>query len=489
MTTYVTSQAKETTSILEKASVPVIAGLGLFLRVWGLGSKSFWLDELGVAQAAFQPSLSLALKAANEHIMAMPLDYVIAWSAAQRSQAEAWLRLPEAVWGFITLLVGYQLCLKLSANRRVALFALLMMALSPVLITYSQELRFYAPLIFYFTLSLSLGLEAVRRSRFKDWLIFTVVTLLGIYFHLYTILAVGTVLLWLAAYFRKAEWEHKRNAFALSALVLSVAFLIGMFTFGGVYAERKLSLFMYEPLSTFLLNGLGWWPPVPSSVAGWTFGFLLMGFAWIGIFTAVRKNPRGESALLFYALVLQIVMVISFDILRNYPLFARQIVMLVPSMIYFSARGVEWIIQQISSGLKPVMPTSWLTAAFVALITVAALPALQQYYQTNKGSHAEILSILKEEWHVPERIHVEAGTFEVFSYYWSQDRTNEPLVAVLTPLDYNSTNGWDYPSPAWFIVNYPPVEGTEAALQAAGFIPYYFPSGNTLHPQMLWHRR
>ena len=489
MTTYVTSQAKETTSILEKALVPVIAGLGLFLRVWGLGSKSFWLDELGVAQAAFQPTLSLALKAANEHIMAMPLDYIVAWSAARGSHAEAWLRLPEAVWGFLTLLVGYSLCLKLSANKRIALFALLMMALSPTLITYSQELRFYSPLIFFFTLSLYLGLEAVRRSRFKEWLVFTLVTLLGIYFHLYTILAVGTVLLWLAAYFRKADWEHRRNAFAISALLLSVAFLVGMFTFGGVYAERKLSLFLYEPLSMFLFNGLGWWPVVPSSVTGSLFGFILMGFAWIGIFAAVRKNPLSESALLFHALVLQVVMVIAFDILRNYPLFARQIVMLVPAMIYFSASGVEWTIQRILSGLKPVIAGPWLSAAFVVLITLAALPALQQYYQTDKGSHEEILSILRDEWRVPERIHVEAGTLDVFSYYWSQDPANESLVTALTPLDYNSTNGWDYPSPAWFIVNYPPLEGIEATLQAAGFVPYYFPSVNTLHAQMLWYRQ
>jgi hypothetical protein len=314
------------------------------------------------------------------------------------------------------------------------------------------------------------------------------VTLLGIYFHLYTILAVGTVLLWSAAYFRKADWEHRRNAFAFSALVLSVAFLVGMFTFGGVYAERELSLFMYEPLPTFLFKGLGWWPPVPSSAAGWLFGFTLMGVAWIGIFTAVRKNPSGESALLFYALVLQVVMVISFDIMRNYPLFARQIVMLVPTMIYFSASGVEWTIQQVSSGLKPVMPGSWLSAAFVALITVTALPALKQYYQTNKGSHEEILSILREEWHMPERIHVEAGAFEVCTYYWSQDFANQSLVTALTPLDHNATNGWDYPSPAWFIVNYPPTERTEAEFQAAGFTPYYFPSVNTLHPQMLWRR-
>jgi uncharacterized membrane protein len=485
----VTSRAKGIHFVLENSPVLLIAALGLLLRLWQLGHKNFWLDELGVANAAFQPTLSQALRAANEHIMAMPLDYIIAWIAARWSHAESWLRLPEAIWGFLTLLAGYKLSLRLSANKRVALFSVLMLALSPILIAYSQELRFYAPLIFFFTLSLYFGLKAVQRSRPKDWLTFTLVTLLGIYFHLYTILAVGTVLMWLAVYFGQPDWEQRRNAFAVSALVLSIAFLIGMFTFGGVYAERKLSLFMYESFSSFLFSGLGWSPAFPASAAGWLFGLLLMSFGCLGVITSIRKNPLDPSAILFYGAVLQIMMVVLFDIFRNYPLFARQIVMLVPVTIYFAAQGVDWSIEQIRAHSQSARRTAWTTGAFFALFVLAALPALHQYYQSNKGSHQDILAILTEQWQVPEPIHVEAGVLEVFTYYWSQDPGNQSLVTALTPLDYNSTDGWHSPSPVWFVINYPPAEGTENALRAAGFIPVYTPTYNTLHPQMLWHRK
>src|SRR4030095_4306347 len=370
------TKTKGNNFVLENSLVFLIAGLGLFLRVWHLGSKNFWLDELGVANAAFQPTLSQALKAANEHIMAMPLDYIIAWITARGSHAEGWLRLPEAIWGFFTLLAGYKLCLKLSANQRVALFAMLMLALSPALIAYSQELRFYAPLIFFFTLSLYFGLEAVQQSRAKDWLIFILVTLLGIYFHLYTILAVGTVLMWLATYFGSADWEQRRNAFAVSALVLSVAFLIGLFTFGGVYAERKLSLFMYEPFSSFLFSGLGWIPSIPASPAGWLLGLLFMIFALLGMITSIQQNPVGIAALLFYSVVLHIMMVVLFDILKNYPLFARQIVMLVPTMIFFSASGVDWAIEHITARWKLSMQPSWMAAFLGVIFVFAAVPAL-----------------------------------------------------------------------------------------------------------------
>lgn len=482
-------RTRGTNILSENGSIFLFAGLGLFLRFWQLGNKNFWLDELGVANAAFQSTISQTLSAANEHIMAMPLDYVVAWLTARISHAEGWLRLPEAIWGCLTLWAGYKLYTKLGDNQRVARLALLMLALSPILIEYSQELRFYAPLIFFFTYSMYLGLEAVEFSRPRDWLVFTLVTLLGIYFHLYTILAVGSVLLWLTVYFGKENWAQRRNSFALSALVLAAAFLVAMFTFGGVYAERKLSLFMYERFSTFLFTGLGWWPSFPASPSGWLLGTLFMLFALVGVLTCILRNSVGRTALLFYGMVLQIGMVILFDILRNYPLLARQIVMLAPTMIFFSARGVNWLIEQIIDRLKLTIKSPLLTIGVVILIILAAFPALNDYYQVKKGSQQDILSVLTEHWQTQESIHVEVGALEVFAYYWSRDSNKQSLVHALTPLDYNSSDKWDYPAPAWLVINYPPSELTEAALRSAGFVPFYMPPSNTLYPQMLWRRK
>jgi len=125
---------------------------------------------------------------------------------------------------------------------------------------------------------------------------------------------------------------------------------------------------------------------------------------------------------------------------------------------------------------------------FTALFILAAFPVLCEYYQVKKGSQQDILPILSKHWQSNEQIHVEAGVFEVMAYYWRQDSDGQILIKALTPLDYNSNDGWNYPDPAWLVINYPLVDGTEAVLRSAGFVPFFIPSSNTLHPQMLWRR-
>jgi len=482
-------ETKRTIWFVENGALLIIAGLGLFLRIWQLSGKIFWMDELGVANAAFQPTLRQALAIANEHIMAMPLDYVIAWMAAHISHDEGWLRLPEAIWGCLTLLIGYRLCYLLSGKKRVAMFGLLMMALSPILIEYSQELRFYAPLIFFFTLSLYLGLNAVQSIRTRNWVIFTLITFIGLYFHFYLILVLGNVVLWLATYYGKEHWQIQRNYFGVSAILLSIAFLLGLKIFGGVYTEHTLSLFLYESLPSFLFIGLGWKPPYPASPAGWILGVLYLVFAILGIITNIKNNPSSFSSILVYSVILQIFAIIGLNILKNYPLFSRQIIMLVPTMIYFSAYGVDWLIAQITSYWKSIQQNSRLTVLFGLLFFFAALPALSDYYQVRKGSHQDILAILSEQWQAQETIHVEAGSLEVYAYYWGQESNNQLLVNALTPLDYNSPDRWQFPDRAWLVTSYPTAKEAEAAFRSANFSPVYIPPYNTLYPQMLWRRQ
>lgn len=486
-----TSQSNSRGAILliGNGLILIIAATGLFLRVWQLGSKNFWIDELGVAEAAFKPTLSQALEVAYSHIMAMPLDYIVVWMAARLSQDEGWLRLPAAVWGFLTLLAGYQLAMQLSGSRRVARLALLMLALSPMLVAYSQELRFYASLTFFYTLATYLGMRAVQRTRAKDWSLFTLLTLAGIYFHFYTILAVGNVFLWLTTYFGQDEWKKRRNLFAVCALILAIAFLTGLFTYGGVYADRRISLFMYESFPSFILTGLGWKPPFPASPLAWALGTLYMGFAILGVFASIRKDGLGLPATLFYSLVIQVILIIGFNFLKNYFLYARQIIMLVPLMIYFSASGVDGAIDRISTRWHSSMQPGRVTAAFGLVFVLAAVPALKEYYQTDKGSLHEIHAVLLDQWQPLEQIHVEAGILEVYVHYWSQDSENEALVRALTYMDYASPNGWNYPEPAWFIIGYPPQPGTETALRSAGFLPVYIPTQHAMFPQMLWRRK
>jgi len=119
------------------------------LRLFQLGHDGLWVDEINVAQAAVQPTVKEAVNVFRNHVMPMPFDYIIAWLVARVSIEESALRLPAAIWGILAVAVSYLLYKRLS-NREMALIGALLLAVSPMHLHYSQELRFYSALIFFF---------------------------------------------------------------------------------------------------------------------------------------------------------------------------------------------------------------------------------------------------------------------------------------------------------------------------------------------------
>ena len=115
--------------------------LALGLRIMLLGSKSFWLDEacsLQVAQAG-QGALWAGLSAKNNP----PLFFWLLAHWARLGDSEFILRLPDAIIGSLAVVLVYVLGRDL-IDRSVALSAAGLVAVSPLLEWYSQELRGYA---------------------------------------------------------------------------------------------------------------------------------------------------------------------------------------------------------------------------------------------------------------------------------------------------------------------------------------------------------
>lgn len=144
--------------------------LGGGLRLLQLGHDSFWFDEAGVAKIITVQSLAEFVNLVRSHVMAVPLDYAVTWLVGQQCNTETCLRLPSALWGTLTLPVGYLLCWELF-NSRVARRAILLMALSPFLVQYSQELRFYSSLVFFYLLSTYLLYRALTTPGKKFWIL------------------------------------------------------------------------------------------------------------------------------------------------------------------------------------------------------------------------------------------------------------------------------------------------------------------------------
>jgi len=141
------------------------------LRLFRLGSQSFWIDEFFTLQnvaVGLDTVTATALTVNN----APPLYFFLVWPfRALLGEAEWVLRLPSAICGILSVPLLFQLTLKWSRCRRTALIAALLLALNPLHLWYSQEARNYT-LILLLLLASCLMLErALATARWRDWII------------------------------------------------------------------------------------------------------------------------------------------------------------------------------------------------------------------------------------------------------------------------------------------------------------------------------
>jgi len=164
----------------EAFSIFTISLIGLILRIYKLGKNSLWFDEIGVALAIQPSDFETLLGNVRSHVMAMPLDYVVRWVFSRHCLSEACLRFPSALWGSLTIPISFFLFRRLVDTRK-AIISTLFLTLNPLHLYYSQELRFYSPLCFFYILSTLALLSATQKPVFINWLRFVLIYVVGSY--------------------------------------------------------------------------------------------------------------------------------------------------------------------------------------------------------------------------------------------------------------------------------------------------------------------
>jgi len=266
--------------------------LGLGLRLYRLGDNLFWFDEVGVAVAAEQPSLHEALAVSQSYIMSMPLDYAVAWGVARLSQSESILRLPSVIWGTLTLFAVYFLYREIT-NEYTAFLGMFLLALTPIHIRYSQELKFYAPLVFFYVVASYFALIAVRKKEPHLWAIFLVITMIGILFHVYTALVLVNLTLWVVFTSTKTNLDQSLwKFFTFSACFISIFTTIAILLFGKSPSYQS-DLFAFESPVQIFLGGLGGIPLFPSTISAFVFSVKYLTVLSTPI--AVNKIMKGTS--------------------------------------------------------------------------------------------------------------------------------------------------------------------------------------------------
>jgi hypothetical protein len=148
----------------------VITLLGAGLRFYRLGDWSFWGDEIftigtlddGFNFNLFRQSLATAL-----------IHQITAWLGVSEWTA----RLVPAIIGILSIPIFYFLCKRLFGSP-VALFAGLLIALSPWHIYWSQNARFYSLLLLFYTIGLFLFMIGLEED--KPWVLLVALIFFGL---------------------------------------------------------------------------------------------------------------------------------------------------------------------------------------------------------------------------------------------------------------------------------------------------------------------
>jgi len=183
--------------------VAVCLLLGIGLRLYGLEAQSLWADEGIQYFIASADSVWEVLQRAREHTFHPPLSFVVNYVFLQLQDSDAFLRLPSALLGIISLPLTYGLARQLT-SKPVALGALLVLAISPLHIWYSQEARMYMPLFVASVLNTLVLLQALERGKFVWWALYACTMALGVFLHIFMVLNGLLHLVWLLLCHRRA---------------------------------------------------------------------------------------------------------------------------------------------------------------------------------------------------------------------------------------------------------------------------------------------
>ncbi|MCD6220225.1 hypothetical protein J7K43_07580, partial [Candidatus Calescamantes bacterium] len=318
---------------------------GIFLRVWGGGDKSLWLDEAVSFHYAdpFHRGVLSVVKEVKEADAHPPFYYLLLhfWLKPLQIKhrreiiyspnqvfSEGYLRFPSALLGIFSLVIFYFLV----KGRK---WGWIILIFSAFHIYYSQEARNYS-LVFFFAL---LSLFALKRPHRIKWLLLTFSWIGGVYTYLYFFLFILAEDIWFLLF-------HRRKEFLFSLLLCHISLLIAFLPYLPVSVQRISSLPQipllvtpeYHLLSFFYVPvhlAFGEVLPFPEFYI-----FLLFLLLSSLIFLPFFKESRKEDWLYFITLFFPL-FVSSLLPVKSHLFEAKHIIFSLPSLLLLLSKGIE----------------------------------------------------------------------------------------------------------------------------------------------------
>ncbi|WP_460131240.1 glycosyltransferase family 39 protein [Pseudomonas sp. S1_E04] len=177
--------------------IVAIIVLSLFLRMYKLTDASIWSDEAFSLEMITYPFRTIWILSGQD--VHPPLHYFIlkAWVGLVGSNSLVWVRGLSVIFGVLTVSFGIWLMLLIS-TRRAASVAGLLLAVLPIAVRYSQDVRMYSmlgALLLGATIAFVYWVMYPSKTRYLVAYAFLMVA--GFYTHYFSIFAVGSHWLYL----------------------------------------------------------------------------------------------------------------------------------------------------------------------------------------------------------------------------------------------------------------------------------------------------
>jgi len=311
--------------------------LAVFVRLWGLGTRSLWLDEAFSHLFATLP-LDKAWQAIAVDAVHPPLYYLLLrpWLTLAGGSGFA-LRFPSAVAGLLTVALMCRAG-RFWLGQRAARWAVLLVAVSPFHVWYSQEGRMYALLALLSLAGMMAFYRALDSRRPWAWGGLIGVSALAYLTHYFALYLPLVEFAFLLATFGRHHRVLARWTVAQALAVLPLAvWLMALYTIGG---------------GTF---GIGWIPgPRLADLLRtlWSFGMaydarvtplIVAGLlVWGGLLViGVRRAQVRAMARLLLALVLAVPLLLTFLFSLRRPTYVdRFFIGSLPTFLLLAAAGL-----------------------------------------------------------------------------------------------------------------------------------------------------
>ena len=255
--------------------------LGFFLRLYNLGKYGFWLDEvisIYYSRKIWKMIRHFSIDATPT--FEPPLFGLLLHFWSFLGESEFILRLLSLSFGVLSIIAIYKVG-QLLFNKKVGLISAFILAISPLSIYYSQELRPYSLVTFFVLMSIYNLIKSLENNRLRSWIGFIIFTVLCMYTHFATVFLLIIVnFFFLYRYFTDKKCKVLLKRWVITQLV------IGGLYFLGIMGLLKKAIIWYA------------WPPEPS------FALIIQSFMYFNMGFNASATVYYLAVLLFLPLFL-----------------------------------------------------------------------------------------------------------------------------------------------------------------------------------------